>query len=489
MKIKGKWIVGAFIVAFILCFFGNSISPDTTKELILWNKMDEWNKVRKNSIVETDIMKILGSTKNEDKIKYEFTKQEIEQITTGGRVDKLSRYQAKEDVEMLFRILESSYGGYDMFGGKKAFEQAKSRIYLQLERWEEIDMNSFIDVILVELIFVKDYHFNIEGKRLQFQQKKYFKASIDKDIYQDNNGYYIMINKKKWYYNKQLEDYMVISIGSSGELVYKLAAYVSEYEKKDLPEEVTLHTKSIIKKTMTIPISWTVKDAFGNNVDIKTELVSEYKGIPVITINNLYDGDFTTIMDAVESIRDKSVLVLDLRSNHGGKLNLEQIWGYAISGRFLLNASMEYKTVNGLLSNMIVKKDDLNYDRSVIGHYEADQYTRMHKDMTFGWIPRVGNLFVLIDNETASYAEKLLFDLSLIENVVFVGTNSKGCLSVTGLRSNSPLYLPNSKVLLSFGDTGLISDPYFDTRGFCPDIYVAGEDVLEAIARCYEFYK
>jgi C-terminal processing protease CtpA/Prc len=106
------------------------------------------------------------------------------------------------------------------------------------------------------------------------------------------------------------------------------------------------------------------------------------------------------------------------------------------------------------------------------------QYVDSERKLSFGESETL--LFVLTDNETASSAENLIAALRGRENVIFAGTNSRGCmLSGPGCR----VRLPASGIFVSFGPMLQFfydESVYTENRGFYPDIWVSG-DALKKI--------
>ena len=56
-----------------------------------------------------------------------FTDEELKTMSSSG-YENVTKSEAKEDVETLFRLLKSSYAGYTYFGGDEAFGKAKNEI-------------------------------------------------------------------------------------------------------------------------------------------------------------------------------------------------------------------------------------------------------------------------------------------------------------------------------------------------------------------------
>ena len=87
-------------------------------------------------------------------------------------------------------------------------------------------------------------------------------------------------------------------------------------------------------------------------------------------------------------------------------------------------------------------------------------------------------LIVLMDSFVGSSGENFVEYLGQLENVVFVGTNTRGCM----LTGNLGVFtLPNSKIGLSCGTKISIcenlSNP--DGRGLMPDLWVRPDEAVD----------
>lgn len=93
------------------------------------------------------------------------------------------------------------------------------------------------------------------------------------------------------------------------------------------------------------------------------------------------------------------------------------------------------------------------------------------------YLPNDTTIFVLIDKNVASSAEWFVEALDTLENVIFVGTNTSGCmLSKQSIRCR----LPYSGIEVIYGDEISIGSIREGT-GFEPDVWVGGNDILERV--------
>ncbi len=96
-----------------------------------------------------------------------------------------------------------------------------------------------------------------------------------------------------------------------------------------------------------------------------------------------------------------------------------------------------------------------------------------------------------MNKEVYSAGEAFLRQLETMSNVILVGTNSNGCLTTGNPYFEAPVYLPHSKISIVYGDELIVANDMkgYDARGTLPDLYIANEDALDAVVRCYAYYK
>ena len=94
-----------------------------------------------------------------------FTDEELKAMSSSG-YENVTKAEAKEDVETLFRFLKSSYAGYTYFGGDEAFGKAEKEIKSNIDSFSKNKLNQeeLAGVIMQSLGFVKDSHFIMLGK-------------------------------------------------------------------------------------------------------------------------------------------------------------------------------------------------------------------------------------------------------------------------------------------------------------------------------------
>lgn len=64
----------------------------------------------------------------------EFSKEELDLLLTEREEASVTGTQAKEDIEMLFRLLQTTYGGYYHFGGDEVFLPVRDNLIASVEK-------------------------------------------------------------------------------------------------------------------------------------------------------------------------------------------------------------------------------------------------------------------------------------------------------------------------------------------------------------------
>jgi len=129
------------------------------------------------------------------------------------------------------------------------------------------------------------------------------------------------------------------------------------------------------------------------------------------------------------------------------------IWLATRSGCYLM--AQDAKNRQGISPD--IKKDYI--DNNMYIYKYGQNFWKISKQQ-FKRVPNNHLLFVLTDSSVASAGESLIAALRNQDNVIFVGTNTNGCLIGTTPR---PITLPHSKIPVSF--CGVIKN-YFNKSVF-----------------------
>ncbi|MBE6023841.1 MAG: hypothetical protein E7231_11535 [Cellulosilyticum sp.] len=500
-----KCIVGLSICLVIGIFY---YKGDKEEELTLSTFITQLNKERREELEEPIHYQV--ETLKRTLQPTDFTEEELEFLCTKGNRQNITKIEAIEDVTVLFRALSQSYGGYIYFGGKERFNQAKQEMIDTIENLREEQMTSEVleQILCKGLDFLVDTHFFINGKFTDFkEQYSYYGSGID-EIKKDAKGYYILGQGKRWYIEEDFEPYIKPTIGEEGQLIYGLFTVVDEEEKEKLPTRMTL---SRGRDKQQKEIAWKLCEVGSPK---REEIDSNYSyqeisGIPIVSYREMtYNTGTNSFIEDGRGLRNQRVAVLDLRDNNGGSPFINYMWLYQITGTSVYPKEIEigYRSkLNDYQGKWASKTRprlgdvSFNYNPSNPNFYkeiegysiqEENGYTISY-NQGVSWIENETLWFVLVNKDVYSASEDFLRQLETMSNVILVGTNSNGCLTVVNPMIYAPLYLPNSKNAIVYGNALKVANDMegYDARGTLPDLYIADEDALEAVIRCATYYK
>lgn len=440
----------------------------------------------------------------------DFTEGEMELLCTKGDKKPVTKMEAIEDINVLFRALSQSYGGYIYFGGKERFDQEEQEMIDTIEnlKEEQITSGAMEQMICEGLDFVVDTHFFINGKSTGFKEQYCYYGSGIGEIKKDRKGYYILEHEKKCYIENMLQSYIKPTIGEDGQLAYGLFAVVDEEEKEKLPTHMVLNRgrekqqKEVVWKLCEAGCS--ESEEGGNNYRYQ-----EVSDIPVVSYKVMeYTNETNAFIEDGIELRDKKVAVLDLRDNTGGSPFINFMWLYQITGTSVYPKQTEIiytSKLNHYQGQWATKTRprlgvlSFDYDSSNPSFYkqikgytveEENRYTISY-DQGASWTENETVWFVLVNKYVYSAGEVFLRQLETMSRVILVGTNSNGCLITANPTIDAPLYLPHSKTAICYGNALEVANDMegYDARGTLPDLYIADEDALDAVIRCCEYYK
>jgi hypothetical protein len=201
-------------------------------------------------------------------------------------------------------------------------------------------------------------------------------------------------------------------------------------------------------------------------------------------------------------LSQEPITILDLRGNGGGDGGVVQSWlnnydypGIAknLYGKgffFLATRASCYITACNLEYYSFPTESSRNFHDNLMYSYQYgnNDYVLRKDDATLRWNHAKGLLFVLMDSETRSGGEWILAALRTQKNVIFVGSNSTGCMLGA---AGQTIVLPNSKITLNYGSSLLLwydERVFQEGRGFLPDIWVGG-DALERVEALIAYYQ
>lgn len=423
------------------------------------------------------------------------SRQQIDRLLTPAdtRATTITAEQARDDVDLLFRMLKTSYGAYTYFGGDSTFNVSAHMADSAIEMAATDGMLSPEDlqaILMDTLSFVRDGHFTIGGQSLTKTAAPYQAEGVF--FQRDGMRYYIEYGGMRYYADAALARQICPTIVEGGALGWGLFA---QSEAAGLPgQEGTATLTDILGNTRQLALDWRAMDEdIGDNPGFR---IDTRAGVQICSIGHMgadttesADRLIAQLRNAALSMRGEAVAIIDLRGNRGGNTQYVNEWFLAYCGLspqpacvFALKDAELYTAALGTLAGGQADAM-LQLEKAVLSHSPGAWYIE-----TLGsrWVPNQGIIFVLVDQQVASAAEWMVRCLRAMENVIVVGTNTRGC---TLIFNNIDRYLPASGLPVSFG-VGLYVDAEgnIDGTGIQPDIWVEPAQALEAVLALCNYY-
>jgi len=439
---------------------------------------------------------------------YQFDREELESLAGSPYLEKLvsddrdaitadalSFEQALQDVDFLFKTLKFGYAGYQISGGDERFSQARREITAELESraavGEEILLAEFEDILYTGINFIEDTHFSLAGRQM----------GVNYTLYVSNQ---YVFNKVKedgiTYYEKKGENERFVSLGDkgpnetmwpvldqNGQLIYLpgvFRPYDPAYDE-GLQEKMQL-TAEDDQTAKEIALLLYPLNGSGQAQNMRIYRKSEIEGIPLIEVGTFAARDqFSSrylenfVADAAD-LRDASSLIIDIRGNTGGSDQYPYSWMQNFTGqqdisRNSLSVNVRTEVSKKLMGNSLSLFPEAQQDQL------RQQLTEHFTPLVEGWgeihtavpqfISNETKIVVLLDSRVMSAGESFVRYLQQLENVIFIGGNTRGM----GMVGNVGRFkLPNSGIEVLAGvtiflDTDLVNR---EGKGYLPDFWV-----------------
>ena len=439
----------------------------------------------------------------------EFTNREVtELVTPHNYKSDITLEEAIDDTDTLMRIFKTSYGAYGYFGGDSAFLAAQQRINDRLTQAYADGSGStemLHSIILEELAFVEDSHLRIGGKCTDFKEKLIYFESTGMTFLQDVNGFFTLLDGERYYLDKADETLIHLTVDDNGKLVYGL--FMLSDDESTLPADITLTCHDGSKDTVNL--YW--KAASAGSADRRVHNYSVIDGIPVTSLSrmSINRGDISLTNDFINEtaqLKDEKVFILDLRSNNGGSIYINDFFMYGLTGSRCQFKSQTVKRYSSLNLHHDKVNNDYMGGSDNYASFEQIDFFKNNRELVRSWyisdstVPQSGEtitkdvsavmtpykntIIVLIDKNTVSAGEYFLHEFSTVENVIIMGTNSAGCLITGDVNTLSSVYLPNSGISVTYGQVLMLNDyaDGFDSSGFMPDVISRNDALADAVA-------
>ncbi|MEJ6951335.1 S41 family peptidase [Natronospora cellulosivora (SeqCode)] len=415
----------------------------------------------------------------------------------------ISINRAIEDVDFLFEVLKYGYAGYQLYGGDESFGKARKNILAELDASTSflgrISRSNFRDMIIDSLSFIGDAHFAFDGE--QFGDNYTMYISNDYSFQAVEDGFVLLDGEESLYFSKlagkEADEVLWPSLDDNAQLVYRPGLFLS-VEKEELLEIMILERRvSVENKETNNLANRVVEEELAlmpmpvYNVPSWNEAYTrrEEEGIPVIRVNSLMHTEsnlesLNRFVEEGKELANEEAIIIDLRGNSGGSDSFASNWFKSFLGREI-SSNIIYIDLKTEISRQVFLNNvrEMNNDQKLIELVNERFYP-----VNSGWgepilhLPeRIDNytlLLVLIDSRTASAGENFVRQLRQVNNVVLIGSNTRG-LIITGNVGSYSLpnsnFKVNSPVSLAF-DTDLV---YREGMGYMPDIWVDPNKALE----------
>lgn len=491
MKIKKcRFVLTFVIIGILLMLF--YVSKDSELDTVLEDSNERRMQTKNLENVDYSgyIQKISPTELGISAEQLTFLEPALSEASTQRMQDgEIRKEDAISDIEFLFEVLEYSYAGYLYFGNYERWEDAEKNVINQINAYSDTVSVFMLQQMLVKnLEFVQDGHFLINAESTLKRSVYYYSEAFE--IQKDWKGFYLHLDNHKWYIeavegDTNVEQYVRESLDQSGHL----CNYIGILSVKPCTE-VSLKLKS---GTRCKQINVELKKSEGK-VDNKDSYsgdcrVQKIDDTSVFTMDSFSDDShLENYKNAAKQAKGEKCIILDLRGNAGGQTILPETWFQNFSGKSPKADHINIRMAS-LLNNYVTKAalelieyesltpyfQELYRTEVDISSKSENQYyvTTTQKE----YLPNDTTIFVLIDKNVASSAEWFVEALDTLENVIFVGTNTSGCmLSKQSIRCR----LPYSGIEVIYGDEISIGSIREGT-GFEPDVWVGGNDILERV--------
>jgi len=404
----------------------------------------------------------------------------------------ISVEEASEDVEYLFYLFSHGYCGYGYFETRGSFDEAKKSILQELESKSTWSPEDFSQLIHDNLTFIHDCHLSVGGYKYGDHEDFWYDTTLE---FSKVTGEYYFVSDNTTYQvvsvnGEHPDEFMFPSLNVQGDPIYRIGIL-----SQTAPEPLALtahhdHEQLHIKLQL-------YRSDFGY---FSEEIFSEdtIGGIPVVRIRSFSDHHAEYInqfLTTAQRYRGAPILIIDIRGNGGGNEEWPKKWITRFTGHQPPN--------NRYFTELISKTTMMgraNYFEYLLDMYPVTSFYQTEKDqftaqadffekysMTPHWsgpfsqgaqvIPNDTTLIVVTNGRVASAAEGFIIYLQQVENVVFVGENTRGALVFGQMTLHQ---LPHSRLSLNLPiSLNIPLDLELrEEKGFFPNLWIPAEDAV-----------
>ena len=441
-----------------------------------------------------------------------------------GRADQsvfLTHEQLREEIHFLFDLLRHGYGGYVFFGGDDVFLPIRDSMITQLAYMPDpLQVSAYLNNLLIQNLrgVIADNHFDIQyywfsaPDHVPYMTEEFILRKGKSGFITEIDGITHRVINVKYSPSLLLVEGILPTLSPEGEFVWAFGLVTAESQQNTIP--ITVFFENMVSgESYLRVVTLSRVSPVTPRPRTPTFAIREIDGITVFENRSLFNLSYPERNAFVQygyKLRDKAVLVVDLRGNNGGSASLPTRWVGMYTGQAPRHNSL-FVTHN--LASSRVESELRSFFEPLDISMLRDQTTHWGWENRMKLCPRfmkaenldepiptsvpntpehipISNenlVIILTDKNVASAGELFVGYLRQLENVLVVGTNTQGTF-FTGAVGR--IMLPHSNLAVTFG-TRLSLRPdlsQFEGVGFKPDLWVPPGESLERVLRFIERY-
>ena len=405
----------------------------------------------------------------------------------------ISHAEIRDELCFLFDLLRYGYVGYQHFGGDAVFLPLRDSMLESLALMRDpLPVREYLDRLLVPAFrgVIYDNHFQIHNVTMRARDYR-LHMSRDFVLRRDRAGGFVteIDGAARRVLGTTLRDGTPVdgilpTLTREGELAWMFGLLAADGDRQAWEIVALLEcARTGERSSLVASLAHVGNYNPTSNPVLETR---EVGGVPILvnrtmSVRSWHNARMEFAQSGI-ALRDKPVLVLDLRGHSGGgDFANEWISGYTgrmpnralAFQRFQLNSSVAHTLLGRATSRNPYFYPSWNRHNAV-----APQ-----RDL----IPNENLLIVLTDKRVSSGGDLFVGDLRQLENALFVGTNTHGNILSGGIVRSR---LPHSGIDIIFGQELHVRPDLsqFEGIGFLPDLWVPPGESLERVLAFIERY-
>jgi len=504
MKLMIRWLLLMIITVALAACDGAEIQEDPAYDYIdieeqrlmldvLWQIVDE-NRNAALPMPYDGLTAALDSFKTPD----------LDENTDAAIAERIRRYAEQDmaipahlshqdiiyEIGFLFDLLRYSYGAYQYFGGDEVFLPLRDSMLAQAAQMPNpIGLTDYVVFLAASLhSVILDNHFQLFdekssalhriGTRSQlWMNEDYVIRKIDGEFVVDIDGIAYRV----------LADEILPTLTRDGEFAWAFGyvGYGLHWDAARTDWDIAARLENVetgeVRNIYMTLLPITDANVSHNNIFA----VTERGGITILENRRLWEGDndsqtLQEFANTGRDLRDEPILILDLRGHSGGNDGIAFEWMRQYTG--------QAPSYGMLFRHLRLNSQTVNALNPWVEAASPPSWQNINFGDGHGFIPNENLVIVLTDNAIGSAGDTFVGYLRQLENVMIVGTNTRGTL-ITGNVGSA--VLPYSRARIGFGMSLNIRPDLsqFEGIGFAPDLWVSPNDALDRVLRFIERYK